>query len=237
MSNYLINIHRHASSQNISNILSLIESKKDVKLLDLGCNDGSLTKRIADRICTAACGVDIIEERLIAAKKQGIYAIKSDLNNDFPFKSNSFDIIHANQVIEHLLDVDKFADEIYRILKPKGYVLISTENLSSWHNIFALSLGFQAFSQNISNKKRIGIPNQLDFSSNNNPLSWLHIKIFTYFGLKSFLSMHGFKIEKIRGAGYYPFPSLLSKCLSEIDPIHAHFITIKARKMKIETKG
>ncbi len=53
---------------------------------------------------------------------------KSDLNGPLPFESNHFDLIHANQVIEHLHDVDTFMSEIFRVLAPGGMVIISTEN-------------------------------------------------------------------------------------------------------------
>ena len=234
LNKYAIKIHKNAVDDNLSNILDFIESNKNIKLLDLGCNDGAITTKISNKLSMPTIyGVDIVGERLKIAKELNIEVIKSDLNGGFPFKSNSFDVIHANQVIEHLSDVDRFATEIYRVLKPGRYAIISTENLSSWHNIFALLLGWQAFSQNISTHKRIGIPNKLDFSSDNSMPSWLHIKIFTYFGLKSFFNMHGFKVEQIKSAGYYPFPPQVSNALSKLDPVHTHFITIKVMK-KVE---
>ena len=66
-----------------------------------------------------------------------------DLNKKFPIKDNSVDVVVSDQVIEHLTDVvDNFVKEIFRILKPEGYAVISTENLSSWNNLFALLFGY-----------------------------------------------------------------------------------------------
>lgn len=82
------------------------------------------------------------------------------MNKGIALENESIDVVFSNQVIEHLYETDKFISEIYRILKPGGYAVISTENLSSWHNIFALILGWQPFSlSNISSlRSSIGNP-------------------------------------------------------------------------------
>jgi len=71
----------------------------------------------------------------------------------------SFDVVHANPVIEHVFDLDRFVSEIKRVLAPGGRAIICTENLASWHNVAALFLGFQPFSTtNISETRPIGNP-------------------------------------------------------------------------------
>jgi len=52
--------------------------------------------------------------------------IVCDLNNGIPFPRNSFDIIIAEDVLEHLLDVNKAVEECWRVLKPGGKLLIRT---------------------------------------------------------------------------------------------------------------
>lgn len=37
-----------------------------------------------------------------------------------PYEDNSFDVVHASNVIEHVLDVEKAFEEIFRVLKPGG---------------------------------------------------------------------------------------------------------------------
>ncbi len=227
----LISMWRNARNMNNENIFTLLEKNNAAKFLDLGCDDGDFTLKIATIIGTKYIyGVDVVDERLEAAKKKGIKTSKADINQKLPFPNDSFDIVHANQVIEHLVDTDNFAEEIYRILKPNGYAIISTENLSSWHNIAALTLGRQAFSQHISSKYHIGNEFSPHDGEKMGMQSWTHVKIFTYFGLREFFRVHGFKIDKIKGAGYHPFQNLLSKAFSRIDPIHAPYITIKVSK-------
>ncbi len=221
---------KNAHNLNTENIFSLLEVNSNAKFLDLGCDEGKLTKKMADKIKTKNIyGVDIIEESLVKARQEGIKTTKADLNDNLPFEDNFFEVVNANQVIEHLVDVDKFAEEIIRILKPGGYAIVSTENLSAWHNIFALLMGRQAFSQHISSRVHVGNPSSI-LSGEKLHKGWTHNKIFTYFGLKDFFKLYNFKIEKILGAGYYPWPKNISKFLSKIDPRHTHFITVKIRK-------
>lgn len=57
-----------------------------------------------------------------------------------------------------------------------------------------------------------------------------HIRLFTYRALKELLKLHGFKIEKIVGVGFYPFPDKIAGFLSYVDPVHSVYLTAKVRK-------
>lgn len=223
-----------AISLNKKNILDFLEENKDAKVLDLGCDDGLWTLELAKKIgSTNIYGVDVIDKRLEIAKKSGIVTKNSDLNSIFPFEDNFFDVIHTNQVIEHIVYLDDFISEVYRILKPGGYVVVSTENGSSWHNIFAAILGWQTFSSAIMSTKAIGVGNPLSINRSISRegtsaylKAWTHKVIFNYRGLKEFFAIYGFKGISVEGAGYYPLPAVFGK----IDARHSHFITLKAYK-------
>lgn len=51
-----------------------------------------------------------------------------------PFKSNTFDSVVAGELIEHLDQPNLFLNESYRILKKKGYLILTTPNKNSWIN-------------------------------------------------------------------------------------------------------
>ena len=142
------------------------------------------------------------------------------------------DLVHANQVIEHVSDVDLLTSEMMRVLKPGGTFVVSTENGSSWHNIFASILGWQMFSLTNMSAKKAGVGNPMALLRNQ-PIefgTWTHKVIFNYRGLIEFFQIHGFVDLQVKGAGYYPLPSKFA-CL---DPRHAHFLTIRGRKPKNE---
>lgn len=118
--------------------------------------------------------------------------------------------------------------EIYRVVMLNGYVIISTENLASWHNIFSLLFGWQPFSATNYLPGSIGNPLALwkNYESSIDK-SWCHDKLWAYRGLIELFEKYNFKIVKVKGAGYYPLPSFLGN----IDKKHCHWITIKARKI------
>lgn len=228
---YLVKMYAKVREQNGKKIIKMLEANQNATLLDLGCDDGAWTIQLAKKINTKIIyGVEVVDSRIIKSQEKGIIITKTDLNSILPYANNYFDVIHANQVIEHLHNTDNFIDEIYRILKPGGYAIISTENLSSWHNIFALIMGWQPFSMsNFSKKGNIGNPFSLwkNMASENSALtSWQHNRLFSYYGLKDLFEKFNFKAEKIQTSGYYP----LFSWFSHIDPIHGHYIVYKIRK-------
>lgn len=230
--NLLKKIWHQAASENNRNLAMLLKKNPQARVLDLGCDDGRLVKKRIEKFVGSddIWGVDIDKKVLEKAKKRGIKTFCQDLNKLLPFKDNFFDIVQANQIIEHLWDTDKFLSEVYRVLKKEGYFLVSTENISSWHNLFALLLGFQAPSQDISSKFRPANPFTL---CQERPRPWTaHQRVFTFNGLKKLLEIYGFKVEKSLAAGYYPFPSFLAKVLARLDPTHAAFFCVKARKVR-----
>lgn len=218
-----------AMNMNRMNILALVESRPGALLLDLGCDDGGWTRKLADKMQTdKVFGVEIVRERGELAMAKNISVSFADLSGTLPYNNGDFDVIHANQVIEHVPDIDHFLEEIHRLLKPDGIAILSTENGSSWHNIFASVMGWQIFSLTNLSGKKLGIGNPLAIhrGKNDHLKSWTHKVIFNYRGLIEFCEAHGFVVEKVLGAGYYPFPSTLGKW----DPRHAHFLSIRIRK-------
>lgn len=230
MKKYLQKLYEKAVCFNHKNIFNLLKRDSKATFLDLGCDDGKLTLKLAVQIGTKNIyGVEIVDERIKKAQKKGIIVKKFDLNKEFDYSDNFFDVIHASQVIEHINNSDNFISEIYRVLKPGGYAVISTENASSWCNIFASIMGWQIFSlTNFSSKKQgIGNPFALHRDDKAHLESWNHMRIYNIRGLKEYLEVFGFKIDKIRGAGYFPLPSFLG----DIDKTHCHFMTFKIRKI------
>src|SRR3990167_2793396 len=201
----------------LNNILlkSLIDQANKARILDVGFGTGELIiERVSAVKKPEIYAVEIDQKFFKEVKNRGIKVTKANIAKGFPYKDNFFDIVSANQIIEHVVDVDFFIEEIYRVLKPKGYLVLSTENLSSWHNIFALMLGWQAFSQHVSHKSHVGNP--LRLMEKRVESSDIHIKIFTPRGLKDLFRIYGFKMENTFGAGYYPFYGFPSKILSKM---------------------
>lgn len=214
-------------------IIDLTEPDSSALVVDCGCGDGASTLNMTSRIQPYEIwGIEADPDEARGAERRGIRVSLSDLNAPFPYDSDVADVVLSNQVIEHLKDTDLFMAEIWRILKPGGYAIICTENLASWHNIFSLLLGWQPFSlTNISSKARnVGNPLALH-RGDDAPVVWMqHLRVMAHHGLVHLSAVHGFTIDAVRGAGYYPLPQRLSTRMARLDPRHAAFLALKLRK-------
>ena len=177
-------------------------------------------------------GIEIAEQRRQAASARGFDVRAGDLEQPWPFDDGAFDVVHANQVIEHVKRLDHFVGESRRVLRPGGIALVCTENLASWHNVAALALGYMPFSlTNISAKGPVGNPFALHVGEPGRAAdSWQHVHVLTLDGLVGIFEMHGFSVTQTFGAGYYPaFGRAGAAALARRDPRHAHFIGVVAR--------
>ena len=214
--------------QNLANIERVLESvPAGGALLDVGCDDGASTLRFSAAAgASSTHGIEIVEERARLAAQRGVAVRTSDLNARFPFDDEVFDVVVSNQVIEHIVDTDAFVSEIRRVLKPGGYAVTSTENLASWHNIASLVLGWQPFSLTNVSRFYLGLGNPLALHRGQRSAhkSWEHVRVFAYRGLCELFVTHGFLVEWVLGAGYYPLPRRLAR----LDPRHAACLTVRA---------
>lgn len=100
--------------------------------LDIGCGDGSLTIKVASIIeALEIYGVDVDESALARAIERGITALKCNLDEEpLPFTNDSFDLITAFEVIEHLNNPQRMLREAFRVLKEGGIIVIETPNVT-----------------------------------------------------------------------------------------------------------
>jgi len=214
-------------------ILDSLDRDPSAVVLDVGCDDGAWTDEVRSWIGVPAHhvhGLELVDERAELARRRGFHVHTGDIEELWPFPDNYFDVVHANQVIEHVLQLDHFVTEIRRVLKPRGVAVVCTENLASWHNVGALALGYQPFSlTNVSNVRPIGNRFALHAGEQPEYESWQHVHVLTMSGLVDIFSAHGFTVTDSWGTGYYAVPRLLASPLASIDPKHAHFIAVVAR--------
>lgn len=131
----------------ISTILSLVDhSDKKIKALDIACYDGTIAKLIKDKIDNCDMyGIDYSNNTEKLVKEKGINFKKVDLNKGIDFPDNTFDIIFAGEIIEHIYDTDLFIQEVKRILKPNGRFIITTPNVVSFGRRIMYLFGIGAF--------------------------------------------------------------------------------------------
>jgi SAM-dependent methyltransferase len=222
---YLARVFRATEEENRRAILATLEPRAGARLLDLGTHRGDFTMRVAERLgAGSVSGVELIEEHAAVARGRGIDVRRADLDDGLPFEDEAFDVVHANQVIEHVQRTDKFLREIRRVLAPGGLACISTNNLSSWHNVFSLVLGFQPMPMHVSDETIVGNPlNPLDGRPHTD-IGRTHRRLFTARALMELSAYHGLELVSLRSVGYYPLPPLLGRPAARLDPTHGAFL-------------
>ena len=216
---------------NRANILSLVHAEHTpCRFIDLGCDDGSLTLEVAEKIGTTSIyGLEKNPTQLSCCRAKGIKVVSGDLDDGIPLKTNSFDIVLSNQVIEHVCNTDLFLKEVHRVLKPEGYAIISTNNISSWTNIIALLFGKQPFPSHISDEILTG-----RLLSKDEPLpaaTSAHRRVFSFPALSGLLRYHRFEILEMRGSCFYPLRGFAERFLARIFPIYSAYIIAKVKKV------
>jgi 2-polyprenyl-6-hydroxyphenyl methylase/3-demethylubiquinone-9 3-methyltransferase len=109
-------------------ILSEIGSNKTV--LDIGCGAGILTNALAEKGHTVH-GIDLSEMSLQVAKKRDatqsvVYRQASGYS--LPYPAQTFDVVCAMDLLEHVEEPQKVIAEASRVLKPNGLFFFHTFN-------------------------------------------------------------------------------------------------------------
>jgi len=111
-------------------LLPHIPQQKELenKLLDIGCGVGSISDELRKRNFTVT-GIDFSEAAIQKCLVKGLDASLSDIDKDgLKFPDNYFDIVWAGDVIEHVFDPLSLFDEIYRVMKDAGQLILSVPN-------------------------------------------------------------------------------------------------------------
>jgi 2-polyprenyl-3-methyl-5-hydroxy-6-metoxy-1,4-benzoquinol methylase len=104
-------------------------------VVDVGCGTGRLRALVTD-LATSYVGVDAVRFDGFPADARLLVV---DLNREpIPLADGSADIVVSLETIEHLENPRAFCRELVRIIKPRGWLLVSTPNQRSLGSIGAL---------------------------------------------------------------------------------------------------
>jgi SAM-dependent methyltransferase len=162
-------------------------------ILELGVWHGKNTRIYQKHSRADFYGIDLSLENM----KQSISILKEakacDLNTEkIPWDESTFDCVLCTEVIEHIFNTDFLVEEIHRVLKKDGTLILTTPNLASLSNrILLFFTGWQPFGTEISSRH----------SNYGNPLRKRlvpagHIRDFTYSALVELIEANGFTITK-----------------------------------------
>lgn len=111
----------HNAKRNlVSYFLRQYLSKKNGKILDVGCGTGK-NLEVFSRF-SAVWGIDSAKEALAFCKKRGFKNVTLGSIEKIPFTKESFNCVTALDVLEHV-DDSKSLKEIYRVLGESGIII------------------------------------------------------------------------------------------------------------------
>jgi 2-polyprenyl-3-methyl-5-hydroxy-6-metoxy-1,4-benzoquinol methylase len=116
--------------EHLGRYISVLEAIRGKVVLDIAAGSGYGTKLMASE-ASSVYGVDIDADAVAYAKKE--YAAKNitylqGSGTEIPLDNDSVDCVVSMETIEHIEDQEKFLEEVKRVLRPGGFVVISTPN-------------------------------------------------------------------------------------------------------------
>ena len=109
-----------------------LNPKKEEIILDVGCGIGHYVFELATKFDCKVYGVDIDADDIELASRMAenthtanaVFSVGDILHLEFP--DEMFDKVLLSQVIERVRDDENALQELYRILKPGGYLILLT---------------------------------------------------------------------------------------------------------------
>lgn len=167
------------------NSYNSIENKK---VLEVGCGRGDFSIFLSNHAANVH-GTDFSEAAVSIAKEKAktqsspAYFSVADAQK-LPFGNGSFDIIYSCECLEHIPNPQRALDEFFRVLKPGGTAVVTTENYSNGMIIPWL--------QSWITKKPFNSGDKVQPIEN----------FFLYWNVKRMMQKSGFKVKMISGWHY-----------------------------------
>jgi 2-polyprenyl-3-methyl-5-hydroxy-6-metoxy-1,4-benzoquinol methylase len=147
------------------------------RLLDLGCGTGALLE-IAEKHGWQAQGLDVSRTVIEHGRKLGLNVLCAEIGHA-RFASESFDVVTASELLEHVPHPKSLISEVARVLRPGGLFWTTTPHA---RGVSARLLGM---------KWTVLSPPE-------------HMQLFSITGIKKLLRAAGFKAISVRTEGTNP---------------------------------
>lgn len=152
------------------------------RILEIGCAAGLMTEYLTPKGQVYAADISMSYLKQVRNKVPGITLVRLDAHK-LPFDAQFFDNILMTDVLEHVLVPCRVLEEIHRVLKPEGKLILGVPNILNFSNILRHLRGSK--------------PNSLLQYAD------AHISFYDPAGLFQLLAANGFVIKKYHPI--YPF--------------------------------
>ena len=116
--------------------------KNNESWLDVGCGSGNILKKAISDKDIELHGMDIVRKSVDNAIENGINCIKNSVSEKYPYEDETFHLVTATDVLEHLHknDVNSALTEIYRVLKKDHYAMLAPSTKPDMTGYFHLTV-------------------------------------------------------------------------------------------------
>lgn len=162
---------------------AVFEDRNHTRILDMAAGVGCAAQRIQENYPAELLCNDITPTCLTILNQLGLRTVSFDLDDDerpFPFPDGHFDAIVSLATIEHLLHLDHYLSETYRILNDDGCLYLTSPNYAAIEYLPRYLLAGRSFHDPLSKSTR----DRYEF--------YAHVRYFTYNTLLEFVTSFGF---------------------------------------------
>jgi methionine biosynthesis protein MetW len=190
--------------------------KKPEKVLDLAGGDGSVSEWLMKSVGCDVTLVDISEVALEKAKSRGIKKVFcGNIDEEpLPFEDATFDNVFWGDNIEHLYNPMFTLQEIKRVLRGGGRVIISFPNMGYWYYRYY----YLKYGEIIRTEGTL-----------NEPWEWEHIRFFNLKIIRKMLTRTGFCVSKVYGVNDPKF-KIQCQLMKFLPSIFASILIVVAEK-------
>lgn len=124
-----------ARADTIQNFLTSVLTKQSYEILDFGCGRGWMAPFLSPwgtvtGIDFSAYGIDFARQYY---SEHGCFLLADSTNPTLGIPSEKrFDVVVSSEVIEHVVDQNAYLTQIWELLQPNGWCVLTTPNRNVW---------------------------------------------------------------------------------------------------------
>jgi 2-polyprenyl-3-methyl-5-hydroxy-6-metoxy-1,4-benzoquinol methylase len=149
--------------------------------LDIGCHNGTLARQLVDQGFSVV-GTDVYPPEV---KLDTSWDYVQQRDEIIPLADSSAQVVSALEVIEHVVDTDRFLEELQRVMAPSALLILSTPNINMLRNRWRVLFG--------------GYPYGLEWKTVIH-----HVRLYNVQKICEHLAEHRFDVLAVRGVHLLP---------------------------------